>query len=184
MATIIARGSNTTNFVVHSLDLNTDDIQIIDNLNINNDRLYYFNTSYYNNVRDVRITSVTFRQVCFGSDIYEIDDRQLETLMNTGHCEAGRGHSPVNCQVYAGKFFEPIAKEMGDKSLARCYAEIEAKREEHRKVRNIQNALLAIGSGTQIKPAECDINSLAADIETFLKNRKKCLAALKPKKRS
>lgn len=183
MATIILRNSNSASFIVRSIDLETDEVQIIDNLNITGDRLYYFNSRYINSVRDVRIASSTFREVRFGADLFEISDKQLEALMTTGHSEANKAYSSDKCQVYVGEFFRLVAKEMGDKSLAECYAEIEAKREEHRKVCNIQNALLAIGAGTPIKPVEYDINTLAADIEMFLKHRKKCLAALKPKKK-
>lgn len=183
MATIITRYSNSASFIIHTVDLKTDDVQIMDNLSIVNDRLYYFNPRYINSVHDVRITSSTFREARFGADLFEIGDKQLETLMTTGHCEAAKSYGSDKCQVYVGEFFRPVAKEMGDKSLAQCYAEIEAKREEHRKVCNIQNALLAIGSGAPIKPVECYDCSLAADIETFLKHRKKCLAALKPRKK-
>lgn len=183
MATIITRYCNSASFGIHTVDLTTDEVQIIDNLNITGDRLYYFNPRYVNSVRDVRITSSIFREARFGTELFEIGDEQLETLMTTGHCEASRAYRSDKCQVYVGEFFRPVAKEMGDKSLAQCYAEIEAKREEHRKVCNIQNALLAIGSGASIKSTEYDTGSLAADIETFLKHRKKCLAALKPKKK-
>ena len=183
MATIILRNADSASFIVHQVDLKTDEVQIIDNLNIIGDRLYYYNARYRDSVRSVRITSATFRQVYFGSNFFEIGDEQLNVLIDTGHCESSRPYSNDTCQVYVGKLFEPIAKEIGDKSLAQCYAEIEKKREAYRKVCNIQNTLLAIGSGKAPKSVEYNTNTLALDIETFLKNRKKCLAALKPKKK-
>ena len=92
MATIIFRSSESTTFIIQNVDLKTDEVQIVDHLHITNDRLYYFNTRYCNSVRDVRITSATFRQIHFGTDRYMINNEQLEALMNTGHSEATKDY--------------------------------------------------------------------------------------------
>lgn len=183
MATIIIRYSNRANFVIKgTVDVTTDEVKIEDYLNIVKDKLYYHDDRYGDEVVAVDIKSPSFRRAMFGTNIYEIKDEQLEKLLRTGHAQACAAVSGYK-QVYVGKFFEPVAKEVGDQSLAQCYTRIEKERAEYRKKCGIQDALLAIGSGTVTKHVECDTGTLAADIETFLKNRKKCLAALKPKKK-
>ncbi len=184
MATILIRYSNRANFVIESgVDLATDEVQIIDYLKIDSAKLYYHDYRYSNEVIAKDIKRPDFRRALFGTNCYRINDEQLEELMRTGQGWASGEYNTSKNRVYVGKFFEPIAKEVGDDSLAKCYAEIEKARAEYRKRCDIQNALLAIGAGTTIKPAEYDTGTLAADIETFLKNRTKCLAALKPKRK-
>lgn len=185
MATILIRYSNRANFVINSggVDLNTDEVQIIDYLKIDSNKLYYHDYKYYNEVIAKDIKRADFRQALFGTTFYRIDDEQLEELMRTGQGWASGEYNTSKHRVYVGKFFEPVAKEVGDASLAKCYAQIKKERAEYRKKCDIQNALLAIGTGTTIKPTEYNTDTLAADIETFLKNRTKCLAALKPKRK-
>lgn len=183
MATTIIRYANRVDFVVKdTVDLSTDEVEIKDYLNIVKDKLYYCEDGWGDAVVAVDIKSANFRKVLFGTNFYEIEDAELEKLMRTGHALA---HAPYYgyLQVHVGKLFEPVAKERGDKSLAQCYARIEKERAEYRKKCGIQDALLAMGAGIIVKPAEFDGTLLAMDIETFLKNRKKCLDALKPKKR-
>lgn len=182
MATIILRYSNRANFVIKSLDLYSDEIKIEDYLYIETDKLYYY-SDFGHEVVAVKITDPNFRRALFGTNFYRINDAELEKLMATGEAYAN-GECGSRNLVFVGKFFEPKAKEIGDKTLAQCYAKIEEEREKYRKKCAIQDALLAIGSGTSINQAEHNsTDALAADIETFLKNRKKCLDALKPKKR-
>ena len=185
MATIIVRYSNRANFVIKDgiVDLSTDAVTVVDYLQIDSDKLYYYDYRYRNEIVAVPIKQADFRQARFDTNYYRIDDEQLEELIRTGQGWAWDEYKTSKNRVYVGKFFEPVTKEAGVASLAKCYALIETARAEHRKQRDIQNALLAIGSGTTIEPAEYDTDTLATDIETFLKNRKKCLAALKPKRK-
>ena len=185
MATILIRYSNRANFVIKNgaVDLSTDEVQIADYLTIDSGKLYYHDYRYSNEVIAKSIRQSDFRQALFGTHFYRINDEQLDELMRTGQGWASGEYNTSNNRVYVGKFFEPVAKEVGDASLAKCYAEIEKVRAEYRKKCDIQNALLAIGTGTTIKPVEYNTDTLAADIETFLKNRSKCLAALKPKRK-
>lgn len=185
MATILIRYSNRANFVIKDsrVDLSTDEVKIVDYLQITSDKLYYHDYKYRNEVIAKGIKQSDFRQALFGTNFYRINDEQLKELMCTGQGWASGEYNTSKNRVYVGKFFEPVAKEVGDASLAKCYAEIEKVRAEYRKKCDIQNALLAIGTGTTIEPVEYNTDPLAADIETFLKNRAKCLAALKPKRK-
>lgn len=183
MATIIVRYANRANFTIRGdVDLSTNKVQIYDYLQIANDKLYYHDNKYHNEVVAVAIKDNNFRRALFGTHFYGIPDDQLEILTSTGRCYATGDYGSKN-MVYAGKHFEPVAKKIGDKSLAECYARIEKAREQYREKYRVQNALLAVGSGAVAKHADTNNDTLAADIETFLKHRKKCLAALKPKKK-
>lgn len=185
MATILIRYSDRANFVIKDsrIDLSTDEVKIIDYLKIDSDKLYYHDYKYHHQVIAKGIKQADFRQALFGTSFYRISDEQLEELMRTGQGWVSDEYKTSKNRVYVGKFFEPVAKEVGDASLAQCYAEIEKVRAEYRKKCEIQDALLSIGTGTAVKPIEYNTDTLAADIETFLKNRSKCLAALKPKRK-
>ena len=180
MATTFIRWANRAGFEIKngSIDVTTDDVEIVDYAKAEPDSLYYVHNDW--EYERKRILDADFNTKSIGTTMYRLSDDQARVLADTGEATAIGECGRSSVKVYLAPAASKLLKRVGDESLARCYAKAAEAREKYKQKQSLQQALLAAATGQPIKrPLTGDI--LAADIKTFLKNRDKCLAALKPK---
>lgn len=180
MATIFMRWANRAGFEIKngSIDVTTDDVEIVDYAKAEPDSLYYVHNDW--EYERKRIVDADFNTKLIGTTMYILSDDQTQLLADTGEATAIGECGRSSVKVYLAPAASKLLKRVGDESLARCYAKLAEARDKYKHKCSLQQALLAAVAGQPIKqPLAGDI--LAADIKTFLENRDKCLAALKPK---
>lgn len=182
MSTIFIRWANRAGFEIHhrQIDATTDAVQILDYAKAEPDSLYYVRSNH-EYVRK-RIADASFNSCLIGSTMYALTDEQAQVLVNTGEAVAVGDYGVPSIKVYLAPAAAKLLERVGNESLARCYAKLAEARDKYKQKALLQQALLAVGNGQPIKQP-VDNDTLATDIETFLKNRDKCLAALKPKRK-
>lgn len=182
MATIFIRYANRAGFEIKygQIDATTDAVQILDYAKAEPDSLYYVRDNY-EYVRK-QIEDISFNSCLIDSTMYALTDEQAQVLVNTGEAVAVGNYGVSSIKVYLAPAAAKLLEQVGNESLARCYAKLAEARDRYKQKALLQQALLAAANGQPIKQP-VDSNTLATDIETFLKNRDKCLAALKPKRK-
>lgn len=182
MPTTFIRWANRAGFEIKnsSIDVTTDDTEIVDYAKAEPDSLYYVRNNW--EYERKRITDADFNTKLIGTTLYRLTDEQAQVLADTGEAIANGDYGATSIKVYLAPAAVKLLKRVGDESLARCYAKVAEARNKYKHKQSLQQALLAAATGQPIKqPVAGDI--LAADIKTFLENRDKCLAALKPKRK-
>ena len=180
MPTTFMRWANRAGFEIKNgvIDATSDDVEIVDYAKAEPDRIYYVRNNW--EYEPKRITDTDFNTKLIGTTMYRLTDDQARVLVDTSEAIAYGDYGSAPIKVYLAPAAAKLLKRVGNESLARCYAKLAEAREKHKGKQALQQALLAAATGQPIKqPTNAD--TLAADIEVFLENRDKCLAALKPK---
>lgn len=182
MSTTFIRWANRAGFEIKNglIDATTDAVEIIDYAKAEPDSLYYVRNNW-EYVRK-RIADASFNSCLIGTTMYALTDEQAQVLVNTGEAVAAGDYGASSIKVYLAPAATKLLEQVGNESLARCYVKLAEAREKYKAKELLQQALLAAANGQPVKQP-VDSSTLAADIETFLKNRTKCLAALKPKRK-
>lgn len=174
MATKIIRYSNRAEFQIENLavDLTTEDVEVVDYVQIDENHIYFIGGSY-KELKDNVIGSTDWKEALIDHDIYRFNS--CDELIKTGHTKATYYHRSVD--VYAGLHATKVLNEMGEKSLAKCYAYIAERRKEHAK--NLADIEMLRATAKNVPTTEDTADNLVEDIKWFLDNRKEIKAKCK-----
>lgn len=174
MATKIIRYSNRAEFKIENLvvDLATEDVEVVDYVHIDENHIYFIGGSA-KELKDNVIGSRDWKEAIIDNDIYRFNG--CEELIKTGHTKATYYHRSVD--VYAGLHVKKVLDELGEKSLAKCYAYIAERRKEHAK--NLADLEMLRATAKNVPATEDTAESLVEDIKWFLDNRKEIKAKCK-----
>lgn len=174
MATKIIRYSNRAEFQIENLavDFATEDVEVVDYVNIDINHIYFIGGSRKELVAK-EIGSRNWKEGLIDHDLYQFND--CDELIKTGHTKATYYHWSVD--VYAGLHAKKVIGEMGENSLAKCYAYIAERRKEHAKNRADLELLRA--TAKNVPATEDTAENLVEDIKWFLDNRKEIKAKCK-----
>lgn len=176
MATQIIRYSNRAEYMIKNLqvDLDSEEVNVADYAQVDDNHIYFIGGSDKELVAK-EIGSERYKRAFIDHNEYCIDERSFEELIKTGQCTATYYNRSVN--VYAGLHAMKVLNEMGEKSLAKCYAYIAERRKEHAKALSDAERLRATA-----KKSASDANTfdnLVEDIKWFLDNRMEIKAKCK-----
>jgi hypothetical protein len=174
MATKIIRYSNRAEFQIENLgvDLATEDVEVADYVQVDENHIYFIGGPC-KELQANEIGSSEWKEALIDHDIYRFND--CEELIKTGHTKATYYHRSVD--VYAGLHATKVLNEMGEKSLAKCYAYIAERRKEHAK--NLADIDLLRSTAKNVPATEDTAENLVEDIKWFLDNRKEIKAKCK-----
>jgi hypothetical protein len=174
MATKIIRYSNRAEFQIENLgvDLATEDVEVVDYVQVDENHIYFIGGPC-KELEANEIGSSEWKEALIDHDIYRFND--CEELIKTGHTKATYYHRSV--EVYAGLHATKVLNEMGEKSLAKCYAYIAERRKEHAK--NLADIDLLRSTAKNVPATEDTAENLVEDIKWFLDNRKEIKAKCK-----
>lgn len=174
MATKIIRYSNRAEFQIENLavDFATEDVEVVDYVHIDINHIYFIGGSRKELVAK-EIGSRNWKEGLIDRDLYQFND--CDELIKTGHTKATYYHRLVD--VYAGLHAKKVIDEMGEKSLAKCYAYIAERRKEHAK--NLADIELLRATAKNVPATEDTAENLVEDIKWFLDNRKEIKAKCK-----
>ena len=174
MATKIIRYSNRPEFQIENLaiDLTTEEIGVLDYVHIDENHVYFIGGPYKELVAK-EIGSRDWKEACIDNDLYSFDS--CEELIKTGHTKATYYHRSVD--VYAGLHVKKVLDEMGEKSLAKCYACIAERRKEH--ARNLADIEMLRATAKNVPATEDTAENIVEDIKWFLDNRNEIKAKCK-----
>ena len=174
MATKIIRYSNRAEFQIENLavDFATEDVEVVDYVHIDINHIYFIGGSRKELVAK-EIGSRNWKEGLIDRDLYQFND--CDELIKTGHTKATYYHRSVD--VYAGLHAKKVIDEMGEKSLAKCYAYIAERRKEHAK--NLAEIELLRATAKNVPATEDTAENLVDDIKWFLDNRKEIKAKCK-----
>jgi hypothetical protein len=174
MATKIIRYSNRAEFQIENLgvDLATEDVEVVDYVQVDENHIYFIGGPC-KELQANEIGSSEWKEALIDHDIYRFND--CEELIKTGHTKATYYHRSVD--VYAGLHATKVLNEMGEKSLAKCYAYIAERRKEHAK--NLADIDLLRSTAKNVPATEDTAENLVEDIKWFLDNRKEIKAKCK-----
>lgn len=174
MATKITRYSNRAEFKVENLDVDftTEDVEVVDYVQVDENHIYFIGGPH-KELQANEIGSSEWKEALIDHDIYHFND--CEELIKTGHTKATYYHRSVD--VYAGLHATKVLNEMGEQSLAKCYAYIAERRKEHAK--NLADIDLLRSTAKNVPATEDTAENLVDDIKWFLDNRKEIKAKCK-----
>lgn len=174
MATKIIRYSDRAEFMIKNLevDLATEDVEVVDYVHIDENHIYFIGGSDKELKYNV-IGSKDWKEALIGHDFYSFNS--CDELIKTGHTKATYYHRSVD--VYAGLYAVKVINEMGEKSLAKCYAYIAERRKAHEK--NLADIALLRATAKNVPSTEDTAENLVEDIKWFLDNRKEIKAKCK-----
>ena len=174
MATKITRYSNRAEFKVENLDVDftTEDVEVVDYVQVDENHIYFIGGPH-KELQANEIGSSEWKEALIDHDIYHFND--CEELIKTGHTKATYYHRSVD--VYAGLHATKVLNEMGEQSLAKCYAFIAERRKEHAK--NLADIDLLRSTAKNVPATEDTAENLVDDIKWFLDNRKEIKAKCK-----
>lgn len=174
MATKIIRYSNRAEFQIENLavDFATEDVEVVDYVHIDINHIYFIGGSRKELVAN-EIGSRNWKGGLIDHDFYQFND--CDELIKTGHTKATYYHRSVD--VYAGLHAKKVIDEMGEKSLAKCYAYIAERRKEHAK--NLADIEMLRATAKNVPATEDTADNLVDDIKWFLDNRKEIKAKCK-----
>jgi hypothetical protein len=174
MATKIIRYSNRAEFQIENLgvDLATEDVEVVDYVQVDENHIYFIGGPC-KELQANEIGSSEWKEALIDNDIYHFND--CDELIKTGHTKATYYHRSVD--VYAGLHATKVLNEMGEKSLAKCYAYIAERRKEHAK--NLADIDLLRSTAKNVPATEDTAENLVEDIKWFLDNRKEIKAKCK-----
>jgi thymidylate synthase len=177
MATKIIRYSNRAEFKIENLvvDFATEDVEVVDYVHIDENHIYFIGGfgGFPKELVANEIGSNDWKQALIDHDFYRFND--CEELIKTGHTKATHYHRSVD--VYAGLHAKKVVDEMGEKSLAKCYAYIAERRKEHAK--NLADIDLVRSTAKNVTATEDTAENIVEDIKWFLDNRKEIKAKCK-----
>ena len=182
MPTTFIRWANRAQFEIRNgvIDDTTDDVEILDYATAEPDSIYYVRNNF--NYERSRIAETDFNRKQIDLTIYTLTDDQVQTLIDTGTAIADGDYRVSSIKVYLASEAAKLLDQIGNESLAKCYARLVEARNKYKRRQSLQRALLAASNG--YSPKHTAVDTLATDIKTFLENRDKCLAALKPKQKA
>ena len=174
MATQIIRYSNRAEFMIRNLavDFTTEDVEVVDHVQIDEDHIYFIG-GFHKELVAKEIGSRDWKEAIIDNDIYKFNG--CEELIKTGHTKATYYHRSVD--VYAGLHAKKVVDEMGEKSLAKCYAYIAERRKENTK--NLADIELLRSTAKNVPATEDTAENIVDDIKWFLDNRKEIKAKCK-----
>ena len=174
MATKIIRYSNRAEFKIENLvvDFTTEDVEVADYVHVDENHVYFIGGPY-KELQDKEIGSRDWKEALIDHDCYSFND--CEELIKTGHTKATYYHRSVD--VYAGLHAKKVIDEMGEKSLAKCYAYIAERRKEHAK--NLTDIEMLRATAKNVPATEDPAENLVEDIKWFLDNRNEIKAKCK-----
>ena len=174
MATKIIRYSNRAEFQIENLvvDFTTEDVEVVDYVHIDENHIYFIGGAY-KELKGNIIGLRDWKEALIDHDIYRFND--CAELIKTGHTTATYYYRSVD--VYAGLHATKVLKEMGEKSLAKCYAYIAERRKDHAK--NLADIDLLRSTAKNVPATEDTAENLVDDIKWFLDNRKEIKAKCK-----
>lgn len=166
MATKIIRYSNRAEFEIENLvvDLTTEDVAVADYAHIDENHVYFIGGSHKELVAK-EIGEKDWKEALIGTDFYSFID--CAELIKTGHTTATYNHRSVD--VYAGLHAQKVIDEMGEKSLAKCYAYIAERRKEHAK--DLADIESLRSTAKNLSATEDTAESLVEDVKWFLDHR-------------
>jgi hypothetical protein len=176
MATKIIRYSNRAEFRIENLvvDLTTEDVVVADYVHIDENHVYFIGGSHKELVAK-EIGAENWKEAFINRDIYSFID--CAELIKTGHTTATYCHRSDVIDVYAGLHAQKVIDEMGEKSLAKCYAYIAERRKEHAK--DLAEIELLRSTAKNVPATEDTAESLVEDVKWFLDNRAEIKAKCK-----
>ena len=174
MATKIIRYSNRAEFQIENLavDLATEDVEVVDCVQIDENHIYFIGGSRKEFVAK-EIGSRNWKEACIDNDMYGFN--ACEELIKTGHTKATCYHRSVD--VYAGMHAKKVIDELGEKSLAKCYAYIAERRKQHAK--NLADIELLRSTAKNVPATADTAENIVDDIKWFLDNRNEIKAKCK-----
>ena len=174
MATRIIRYSNRAEFEIENLvvDFTTEDVEVVDHVHIDETHIYFIG-GFRKELAANKIGSRDWKEALIDNDIYHFNS--CEELIKTGHTTATYYHRSVD--VYAGLHAKKVVDDMGEKSLAKCYAYIAERRKEHAK--NLTDIEMLRATAKNASATEDTAENLVEDIKWFLDNRKEIKAKCK-----
>ena len=174
MATRIIRYSNRAVFQIENLavDFTTEDVEVVDYVQIDENHIYFIGGSRKEFVAK-EIGSRNWKEACIYNDMYGFND--CEELIKTGHTKATCYHRSVD--VYAGLHAKKVIDELGEKSLAKCYAYIAERRKQHEK--NLADIDLLRSTAKNVPATADTAENIVDDIKWFLDNRNEIKAKCK-----
>lgn len=174
MATRIIRYSNRAEFKIENLEVDyaTEDVEVVDYVKADENHVYYIGGSIKELVSK-EIGSRNWQEGLIDHDFYHFND--CEELIKTGHTKAYYYNRSVD--VYAGLHVKKALDELGEKSLAKCYAYIAERRKVHEK--SLAEIKLLRATAKNVPATEDTAESLVEDIKWFLDNRKEIKAKCK-----
>ena len=174
MATKIIRYSNRAVFQIENLavDFTTEDVEVVDYVHIDENHIYFIG-GFRKELKDNVIGSRNWKEAWIDNDMYGFN--ACEELIKTGHTKATCYHRSVD--VYAGLHAKKVVDEMGEKSLAKCYAYIAERRKEHAK--NLSDLALLRITAKNVPATADTAENIVDDIKWFLDNRKEIKAKCK-----
>ena len=159
MPTTFIRWANRAGFEIKngSIDVTTDDVDIVDYAKAMPDSLYYVRDDW--EYERKRIVDADFNTKRVGTVMYRLTDDQAQILVDTGEATALGGCGRSSVKVYLAPAAAKLLKRVGDESIARCYAKVAEAREKYKQKQSLQQALLAAASGQPIEqPIAGDID--------------------------
>jgi len=174
MATRIIRYSNRAEFQIENLavDFTTEDVEVADYVYIDENHIYFIG-GFRKELAANKIGSKDWKEALIDNDIYRFNS--CEELIKTGHTTATYYNRSVD--VYAGLHATKVINELGEKSLAKCYAYIAERRKEHAK--NLTDIEMLRATAKNDSATEDTAENLVEDIKWFLDNRKEIKAKCK-----
>lgn len=168
MATKIIRYSNRAEFQIENLvvDLTTEDVVVADYVHVDENHVYFIGGSYKELVAK-EIGAENWKEALIGTDFYSFID--CAELIKTGHTTATYCHRSDVIDVYAGLHAQKVIDEMGEKSLAKCYAYIAERRKEHAK--DLAEIESLRSTAKNVPATEDTAESLVEDVKWFLDHR-------------
>ena len=176
MATKIIRYSNRAEFMIRNLviDFTTEDVEVVDYVQIDENHVYFIG-GFHKELVAKKIGSRDWKEALIDHDIYHFND--CEELIKTGHTKATATYSHRSVDVYAGLHAKKVVDELGEKSLAKCYAYIAERRKENTK--NLADIELLRSTAKNVPATEDTADNIVEDIKWFLDNRKEIKAKCK-----
>lgn len=175
MATRIIRYSNRAEFRIENLavDFATEDVEVVDMVHVDENHVYFIGGFRKELVAKEIGSRNNWKEALIDNDMYGFNC--CDELISTGHTTAKYYHRSVD--VYAGLHAKKVIDEMGEKSLAKCYADIAERRKAHAK--SLSDIELLRATARNVTAKEDTAENIVEDIKWFLDNRKEIKAKCK-----
>ena len=144
MPTTFIRWANRAGFEIKngSIDVTTDDVDIVDYAKAMPDSLYYVRDDW--EYERKRIVDADFNTKRVGTVMYRLTDDQAQILVDTGEATALGGCGRSSVKVYLAPAAAKLLKRVGDESIARCYAKVAEAREKYKQKQALQQQQSAV----------------------------------------